>query len=156
MAGPDRAEDLTQDTFLKAWARFDTFEDSGNCRAWLCRILHNTWISHWRKTRLELPVPDVGEVAPEASYDWEEQWLSGVLSSDVQWALDRLPDVYRFAVLLADVEDLSYQEISAAMECPIGTVMSRINRGRSMLRRLLRERSETQAAPTLRVVSRDR
>jgi RNA polymerase sigma-70 factor (ECF subfamily) len=156
MAGPDRADDLTQDTFLKAWAHFHTFDTSTNCRAWLCRILHNAWVSQWRKTRLELPVPDVEEVVLEASYDWEERWMAGVLSADVQWALDRVPDVYRFAVLLADVEELTYQEISAAMECPIGTVMSRINRGRNMLRRLLGERRETQAAPTLRVVSRDR
>jgi len=156
MAGPDRAEDLTQETFLKAWTHFKKFDPATNCRAWLYRILHNTWISEWRKTRLELPVADVDEVPAEPSYDWEQERLGSLLSTDVQWALDQLPDAYRFAVLLADVEELTYQEIAHAMECPIGTVMSRINRGRRMLRRLLDERREMQTAPPLRIVARER
>jgi RNA polymerase sigma-70 factor (ECF subfamily) len=156
MAGPDRAEDLTQETFLKAWAHFQTFDSSTNCRAWLFRILHNTWVSEWRKTRLELPVAEVDEVPGEPSYDWEQERLGNVLSTDLQWALDQLPDPYRFAVLLADVEELTYQEIAEAMECPIGTVMSRINRGRRMLRRLLLERRDEQTVPALRIVARER
>jgi RNA polymerase sigma-70 factor (ECF subfamily) len=155
MAGPDRAEDLTQETFLKAWTHFRTFDPSTNCRAWLCRILHNTWVSEWRKTRLELPLADVDEVPAEPSYDWEQERLGTVLSADMQWALDQLPDPHRFAVLLADVEELTYQEIAQAMECPIGTVMSRINRGRRMLRRLLHERCGAQTAPALRIVARE-
>jgi len=156
MAGADRAEDLTQETFLKAWAHFPTFDPSTNCRAWLFRILHNTWVSEWRKTRLELPVADVDEVLAEPSYDWERERLGAVLSADLQWALDQLPDQHRFAVLLADVEELTYQEIAQAMECPIGTVMSRINRGRRMLRRLVHERRNAEAAPALRIVARER
>jgi RNA polymerase sigma-70 factor (ECF subfamily) len=155
MAGPDRAEDLTQETFLKAWTHFRTFDPSTNCRAWLYRILHNTWVSEWRKTRLELPVADIDDVPAEPSYDWEQERLGTVLSADMQWALDQLPDPHRFAVLLADVEELTYQEIAQAMECPIGTVMSRINRGRRMLRRLLHERRGAQTAPTLRIVGRE-
>lgn len=156
MAGPDRAEDLVQETFLKAWTHFDTFDPSTNCRAWLCRILHNTWVSQWRKTRLELPVADLDDVPAEPAYDWERERLSGVLSGDMQWAIDQLPEAYRWAVLLADVEELTYQEIAAAMACPIGTVMSRINRGRRMLGRLLHERLGATTAPPLRIVGRDR
>jgi RNA polymerase sigma-70 factor, ECF subfamily len=156
MAGADRAEDLTQETFLKAWAHFQKFDPSTNCRAWLFRILHNTWVSEWRKTRLELPVADVDDVLAEPSYDWEQERLGSVLSVDLQWALDQLPDLHRFAVLLADVEELTYQEIAHAMECPIGTVMSRINRGRRTLRRLLQERRNAQTAPALRIVARER
>ena len=155
LAGGDRAEDLTQETYLKAWTHFDQFDPSTNCRAWLYRILHNTWISQWRKTRLELPVADIAEVAEEPSYDWEAERLGQVLSTDVQAALAQVPENYRFAVLLADVEEFTYQEIAVAMDCPIGTVMSRINRGRRMLGRLLLERNSHQVVPPLRVV-RDR
>jgi len=152
MAGPDRAEDLAQDTYLKAWSHFGSFAPGTNCRAWLCRILHNTWISHWRKTRLELPVGDLDGLPAEPGYDWEAQRLGDVLSADMQAALDQLPDAYRWAVLLADVEELTYQEIASTMECPVGTVMSRISRGRRMLGRLLHERRR----PSLRVVARER
>jgi RNA polymerase sigma-70 factor, ECF subfamily len=154
LGGPDRAEDLTQETFLKAWANFHSFDPGTNCRAWLCRILHNTWVSQWRKTRLELPVSDLDDVPAEPTYDWERERLGDVLSADMQLALDKLPEAYRFAVLLADVEELTYQEIATAMECPIGTVMSRISRGRTMLRRALLDR-QSAAAP-LRIVGRDR
>lgn len=156
MAGPDRAEDLVQETYLKAWTHFSTFDPSTNCRAWLCRILHNTWVSHWRKTRLELPVGDLDHVPAEPAYDWEGERISEVLSADLQWAIDQLPESYRWAVLLADVEELTYQEIAATMECPIGTVMSRISRGRRMLARLLQERKSATTVPPLRVVGRDR
>jgi RNA polymerase sigma-70 factor, ECF subfamily len=154
MGGPDRADDLAQETFLKAWAHFDTFDPATNCRAWLCRILHNTWISQWRKTRLETTVADIDDVRADPGYDWEAERIVGVLSSEMQWALDQLPD--RWAVLLADVEEFSYQQIAATLECPIGTVMSRISRGRRMLARLLTERRAAPSAPALRIVSRER
>ena len=158
MAGPDRAADLAQETFLKAWTHFHTFDPSTNCRAWLCRILHNTWVSQWRKTRLELPAGDLDDVPAslEPAYDWERERLRGVLSADMQWALDQLPETYRWAVLLVDVEELTYQQIAATMECPIGTVMSRINRGRRMLGRLLHERQHATTALPLRMVGRER
>lgn len=154
LAGADRADDLVQETYLKAWQHFDRFEPGSNCRAWLCRILHNTWVSEWRKTRLELPVGDPSEWPGEAGYDWERERLGPILSADMQWALDQLPETHRWAVLLADVEEFTYQEIAATMACPIGTVMSRISRGRRMLARLLTERRAV-AASSLRIVSSD-
>ena len=156
MAGSDRADDLAQETYLKAWTHFHTFDPATNCRAWLCRILHNTWVSQWRKTRLELPLADLDDVPAEPAYDWERDRLRGVLSADMQWALDQLPEHYRWAVLLADVEELTYQEIAATMECPIGTVMSRIHRGRRMLGRLLHERLSATTTLPLRIVGRER
>jgi RNA polymerase sigma-70 factor (ECF subfamily) len=156
MAGPDRAEDLAQDTFLRAWTHFDQFDPRTNCRAWLFRILHNAWVSQWRKTRLELPVADLDEVRAEPWYDWERDRMDVDLSADMQWALGQLPEAYRWAVLLADVEELSYQEISATVECPIGTVMSRISRGRRMLAKLLAERTTEQRPPSLKIVARER
>ena len=155
LAGPDRADDLTQETFLNAWAHFDQFDPTTNCRAWLCRILRNTWVSQWRKTRLELPVADIEDVPPEPWYDWERQRIDSDLSADMQWALDQLPEAYRWAVLLADVEEFTYQEIAATMECPVGTVMSRISRGRRMLGRLLNERRSAERPP-MRIVARER
>lgn len=151
---PHQAEDLVQDTFLRAWKHFDRFDPATNCRAWLLRILHNVWITQWRKTRLELPVADTEGVRTEPYYDWEGDFIREELSHDMQWALARLPDQYRWAVLLADVEELTYQEIAATMECPIGTVMSRINRGRRLLERLLRvrrlDREMSEAAMPIR------
>jgi RNA polymerase sigma-70 factor (ECF subfamily) len=140
LTGPHAADDLVQDTFLRAWAHFDQFDPSTNCRAWLFRILHHAWISQWRKTRLELPVADIEEIAAEPYYDWDGGFAREELSDDLQWALDQLPPMFRWAVLLADVEELTYQEIAATMDCPIGTVMSRVNRGRRMLGRLVRSR----------------
>ena len=138
LVGPEKADDLVQETFLRAWRFFAQFDPATNCRAWLFRILHNVWVTEWRKTRLEVPVADVEEIRTEPYYDWEADFLRGEISEDMQWALTQLPDPFRVAVLLADVEELTYQDIAATMECPIGTVMSRINRGRRMLERLLR------------------
>jgi RNA polymerase sigma-70 factor (ECF subfamily) len=146
-AGADRADDLVQETYLRAWSRFHQFDPASNCRAWLCRILHNVWVSNWRKTRLELPVAEIEDVGAEPQYDWESDIIREELSQDLQWALDQLPDAFRWAVLLADVEDFTYQEISKTMNCPVGTVMSRLNRGRQMLARLLAGRGAAAAAP---------
>ena len=152
MVGTGRAEDLAQETFLKAWTHFGTFTPGTNCRAWLCRILHNTWISQWRKTRLELPSGDLEDL-PDTGYDWAPEMGGAIMSDDMQWALDQMPEAYRWAVLLSAVEELTYQEIATTMDCPVGTVMSRISRGRRMLGRLLHERRR-DATPPLRIVAR--
>ena len=90
-----------------------------------------------------------------AMVEWERQRIDSDLSADMQWALDQLPEAYRWAVLLADVEEFTYQEIAATMECPVGTVMSRISRGRRMLGRLLNERRSADR-PAIRIVARER
>jgi RNA polymerase sigma-70 factor (ECF subfamily) len=151
-AGADRADDLVQETYLRAWSRFHQFDPASNCRAWLCRILHNVWVSNWRKTRLELPVAEIEDVHAEPQYDWESDIVREEISHDMQWALDQLPDAFRWAVLLADVEDLTYQEISKTMNCPVGTVMSRLNRGRQMLARLLEGRRAANAVTPVRPI----
>lgn len=155
IAGIDRAEDLVQEAFLRAFTHFDQFQAGTNCRAWLCRILHNAWVSEWRKTRLELPVGDLDDLPVDAGQDWEPDWIAEELSADLQWALGELPAHYRWAVLLADVEELTYQEIAAVMECPIGTVMSRLSRGRRLLGQLVRERRASEARPPLKLVARE-
>lgn len=138
MAGAQAAEDLVQETYLRAWKYFDTFDPASNCRPWLFRILRNVWADRWRRPRLEIPFADKEHETLEPYYDWEGEFLGQQFSADVERALAELPVEYRWAVLLADVEELSYQEIANILSCPIGTVMSRINRGRRMLARLLR------------------
>lgn len=138
LADEQAAEDLVQETYLRAWKYFDTFDPATNCRAWLLRILRNVWADRWRRPRLEIPFGGKEGETIEPYYDWEGEFLGQQLSADVERALAELPVEYRWAVLLADVEELSYQEIAGVMGCPIGTVMSRINRGRRMLARLLR------------------
>jgi len=142
LLGTEAAEDLVQETFLRAWKYFDTFDSASNCRAWLFRILRNVWIGRWRKSRLELPLAETGDEQIEPYYDWEDEFLRDQMSAEIERALSELPADYRLAILLANVEDLTYEEIARITECPIGTVMSRLNRGRKMLGRLIRTYAE--------------
>jgi len=150
LVGVDAAEDVTQETMLRAWKYFDTFDPESNSRAWLFRILRNVCNDRWSRPALELPVADLEEIAFEPYYDWEGTMLAEELSWGMQEALRALPDEYRWAILLVDVEEYSYKQISIILNCPIGTVMSRINRGRRMLARLLRpQTAETKKADEL-------
>src|SRR6266852_9998478 len=142
LTGPEGAEDIVQETFLRAWKYFETFDSATNCRAWLFRILRNTWISRWRKSRLELPLTETEVETIEPYYDWEDEFVKDEFSANMKRALSDLPADYRMAVLLADVEEFSYEEIARIMECPIGTVMSRLNRARRMLVRLIQAQRE--------------
>jgi len=146
LAGPEGADDIVQETFLRAWKYFETFDSPTNCRAWLFRILRNVWISRWRKSRLELPLTETEAETIEPYYDWEDQFLKDEFSAGVKRALSDLPADYRMAVLLADVEEFTYEEIARIMECPIGTVMSRLNRARRMLIRLIQVRRDEEIA----------
>jgi RNA polymerase sigma-70 factor, ECF subfamily len=131
------AEDLVQEAYLQAWKSFHRFEPGTNCRAWLFRILHNVWADQRRRAGPEVEELNE-ETHAEPFYEWEEEFLGDEFSEAVESALARLPEVYRWAVLLADVSEFSYREIAEVMGCPVGTVMSRVNRGRRTLARLLR------------------
>ena len=146
------AEDLVQETYARAFASFHQYKDGTNLRAWLNRILTNTFISSYRKRQRE---PVLTASGPE---DWqlerahgpsagtarsaEELALDRMTDTGVTDALRRLPDDFRMAVYLADVEGFGYREIAEIMHCPIGTVMSRLHRGRGRLRELLQNTSE--------------
>ena len=147
---PTEAEDLVQDTFVKAMRARHQFEAGTNMRAWLLRILTNTFINRFRRGGLERSVfegPDadpladgwIGTATLEAMRDPEALALRPMLEAEIRQSLDELPDEFRLAVVLADVEELSYKEIADVMGCPIGTVMSRLHRGRRMLKARLYE-----------------
>lgn len=150
MRNGSEAEDLVQDTVLKAIRAREHFESGTNLRAWLLKILTNTFINRYRRGGLERSVlegPDADPLADgwvssstmESLRDPESQALRPILEAEIATALDELPTEFRLAVVLSDVEDLSYKEISDIMGCPIGTVMSRLHRGRRMLKRRLYE-----------------
>lgn len=138
-------EDLVQDTFVKAMRAREQFEPGTNIRAWLLKILTNTFINRYRRGTLERSVIDgataeplqdgwIGSASMNAVRDPESLALRPMLEAEIQAALDEVPEEFRLAVVLADVEELSYKEISDIMGCPIGTVMSRLHRGRRMLK----------------------
>jgi len=142
----EEAEELVQDTFLRAYRAFHQFERGTNIRAWLYRILRNTFYTRYEKQKRErgsIPLEDVepflGGEDPDLGLgaDSYDALLGRVLEDDVKEALMALPETYRMAVILADLESLSYREIADITEVPIGTVMSRLFRGRQALRRQL-------------------
>jgi RNA polymerase sigma-70 factor, ECF subfamily len=148
MRNAPESEDLVQDTVLKAIRARDQFESGTNLRAWLLKILTNTFINRYRRGGLERSVLDGPDADPladgwvsastmESLRDPESQALRPILEAEIGKALEELPTDFRLAVVLSDVEDLSYKEISDVMGCPIGTVMSRLHRGRRMLKSLL-------------------
>ena len=136
------AEDLVQETIVKAYAGFHRFNDGTNARAWLFRILTNTWISSYRTSQRrpdEVLTADVTEVWPRAGghQSAEVAVLEAMGDDEVRDALAALPEGQRMVVYYADVEGFRYKEIAAILDVPLGTVMSRLHRGRANLRALL-------------------
>jgi RNA polymerase sigma-70 factor (ECF subfamily) len=147
---PQDAEDLVQDTYLKAFRASHQFERGTNLKAWLFTILHNTF-RNMRRNLVRNPIEVDSEAVDRAADDTAgehtpEQLLTrATLDADLQAALDALPDSFRQAVWLRDVEELSYAEIAQVLAVPIGTVMSRISRGRRALYEGLQERRSASA-----------
>jgi RNA polymerase sigma-70 factor (ECF subfamily) len=148
---PADAEDLVQDTLLRAYRAFDRFEPGTNLKAWLFRIMTNAYINTYRKKQREPQKVSSDEVEdfdlyrelkdhdPSLSETPETIVLDSLVDSDITEAIDDLPEQFRMAVVLSDVEDFSYAEIAEIMDVPLGTVMSRLHRGRKALQKRLWE-----------------
>ncbi|OQC36027.1 MAG: ECF RNA polymerase sigma factor SigR [Deltaproteobacteria bacterium ADurb.Bin058] len=137
------ADDLVQETYMKALAAFDSFQEGTNCKAWLFRILRNTFVNQIRDRRKEVVVEEIPEGlgalwSDSSSFsDPESAVILASTRQQLQNALNALPIDFRTAVSLSDIEGLTYQEIADVMATPIGTVMSRLYRGRRMMKEYL-------------------
>jgi RNA polymerase sigma-70 factor (ECF subfamily) len=144
------AEDLVQETMLRGFRSFETFSEGTNLRAWLFRILTNAYINRYRAKQRRPVETDMGEVedlylyrrvggleAAAASLSAEDQFLDLFTDDEVKAALEDLPDNFRLPVILADVEGFAYKEIAEMLDIPVGTVMSRLHRGRKAMQRAL-------------------
>lgn len=160
---PQEAQDLLQETFMKAFAAFERFESGTNMKAWLYRIMTNTYINGYRKMQRQPYLGAVDELedwqlggaestTAMASRSAEAEALDRLPSTAVTKALNELNDDRRMVVYLADVEGFSYQDIADMMGTPIGTVMSRLSRGRGQLREMLGDYAREQGyeAPSTR------
>lgn len=152
---PSDANDLVQETYMKAFAAFSSFEQGTNIKAWLHRILKNTFINAYRKAQSrpfegaldeleEWQIGDAESRTATGSRSAEAEAIDHLPASSVKDALQSIPEEFRMAVFLADVEGYSYQEIADIMETPTGTVMSRLHRGRRLLREMLAEYAAEQ------------
>jgi len=137
------AQDLVQDAYLRSYRFFDKFEKGTNFKAWLFRILKNIYINKYRKESKRPQTVDVSDV--EASGDLmstatpEDEIFDKLLDDDITSAMDALPEEFRLTIILSDLEGFSYKETAEILDCPIGTVMSRLYRGRRLLRNSLYE-----------------
>jgi len=149
---PADAEDLVQETYLKAYRAFGSFKEGTNLKAWLYRILTNTFINSYRARKRRPEQTELDDVedlylyrrlggleAVSAGRSAEEEVLEHFTEGEVKAAVESLPEQFRMAVLLADVEGFSYKEIADILDIPIGTVMSRLHRGRKALQKALHE-----------------
>ncbi len=147
---PSDAEDLVQETYLRAYRGFGGFREGTNLKAWLYRILTNTFINQYRAKKRrpdQVELDDVedfyifrrlgGIEAADAERTAETAALESMPDAEVKQALESIPEQFRMAVILADIEGFSYKEIAEILDVPIGTVMSRIHRGRRQLQKLL-------------------
>ncbi len=149
---PAVAEDLVQETYLRAYRAFESFQEGTNIKAWLYRILTNTFINQYRAAKRRPEQSDIEDVedlylyrrlggleAAMAGRSPETELLESIPDAEVKEALESLPEQFRMAVLLADVEGFAYKEIADILDIPIGTVMSRLHRGRKQLQKRLWE-----------------
>jgi RNA polymerase sigma-70 factor (ECF subfamily) len=145
---PADAEDVVQETYLKAYRGYDSFEEGTNLKAWLYRILTNTYINKYRKAQRRPNEVELGELqdfylykrlgeASGASESAENTALDMFVDEDIIGAIEDLPENFRLPVIYADVEGFTYKEIAEILDIPIGTVMSRLHRGRKALQRKL-------------------
>jgi RNA polymerase sigma-70 factor (ECF subfamily) len=144
----DDAQDLLQETYLKAYRFFDTFQRGTNCKAWLFQIAKNSFINRYRKQTREPDKVSYDQIEefydtlkPENAnaYNLDITFFQELLDDEISSALEQLPEAFREVLVLSDLEDCTYEEIAAIVDCPIGTVRSRLHRARKILRDILYE-----------------
>jgi RNA polymerase sigma-70 factor (ECF subfamily) len=147
LGNQSEAEDVVQETFLQAWKSFDRFELGTNCRAWLYKIMFHV-IRHNRRKRFSFNLRSTRDesVELEAALIYEPPVPQELTDEDVIAAFDRIPTQYREVLILADVQEFSYKEVAETLNIPQGTVMSRLNRGRKLLRAELAQYSRAHQA----------
>lgn len=133
LGGAIAAEDIVQEVYLQAWKSFHRFEPGTNCRAWLFKIMFHVINHHWRKNNRLVTVSEEEEYLFDQLV-YEPSVPDGLRDEDVLAALERVPENFRAVILLADVQEFTYKEVAEMLGIPIGTVMSRLNRGRKLLR----------------------
>ncbi|MDZ7716709.1 MAG: sigma-70 family RNA polymerase sigma factor [Balneolaceae bacterium] len=148
---PNDAEDLVQDTIVKAYRFFSSYEKGTNAKAWLFRILKNSYINNYRKQSKQPNQVDYDEVSSfyetiradrTDTSDLEDRMFRELIDDDISNALEELPEDFRTVVLLCDVEGFTYEEIANMLDVPIGTIRSRLHRGRNLLKSQLMEYAE--------------
>lgn len=148
---PNDAEDLVQDTIVKAFRFFSSYEKGTNAKAWLFRILKNSYINNYRKQSKQPNQVDYDEVSTfyetiraerTDTSDLEDRMFRDLIDDDISNALEELPEDFRTVVLLCDVEGFTYEEIANMLDVPIGTIRSRLHRGRNLLKDQLMEYAE--------------
>jgi len=142
------AHDLVQEAYLKAWKAFHRFEPGTNCRAWLFKILLNE-VRHYRRRWFNTRTVPEGEQSFEETLVFEPPVAENIQDEDVLAALDEMPREFREVVLLADVQEFAYKEIADMLGVPVGTVMSRLSRGRKQLRLKLGDYAAANGAGTV-------
>lgn len=158
---PAEAEDLVQDTYVRALQFFHRYEPGTNCKAWLFTIMKRIFLNHVPQRAREVLCPEQtqhGDDELTESLDSRVNLIDAVhgereevFRHDVAKALDLLPDSFRVVVVLRDIEGFSYSEIASLLDCPMGTVMSRLSRGRELLRQVLSAYADVEVQPTTKV-----
>ncbi len=155
----DDANDLVQDTYLKAWRFIDSYQEGTNAKAWLFKILKNTFINEYRRRKLRpaevdyedfITYHDADESTQIGSLDLRNEVFSRMLGDEMTKAINELPVDFRAIILLCDVEEFSYEEIAKIIDIPIGTVRSRLFRARNMLKEKLRDYAKLRGFKEIR------
>ncbi len=145
------AEDLTQDAYVRAWGSYHRYDRKRSFEVWLLRILSNLAIDRWRRQSASRTYSldqvvcsqgadvELGAIVPDKAAGPEQQCISRAMEEQIHSALRLLPPSYRQAIILTDIEEWSYEEVASKMRCPVGTVRSRLHRGRQLLRQYLRQ-----------------
>lgn len=149
----EEANDLLQETFLKAYRFFDKFQRGTNCKAWLFRIMKNSYINRYRKAKKAPETVEFESISDfyhsvrpdgEVGNDLQSEVFGQLLADEVMTAVEKLPADFRTVVILCDLEEFTYEEIAEFVDCPVGTVRSRLHRGRRLLREYLSEYAKTE------------